>query len=244
MVLLDVDSGWTHHPAFPYSKNALRPNERVQVWRGHANRRDQRRPVTATLRSWPSCSEGEVQLPAGPPRRLRTSGSGNGRGETPAWRSRVSAPLFADRRAALNRARGIPDPNAKAASPVTDREMDAGGPYLQFFLQRPMAQQEFERLTMPATRRAMELEQQYVAREALKEEAERINDACNFMTRIGLSPRRPASPPRQFVQRTHHDLADTYSEDGSGRRRPQSALERNMMAMKQQRAPGTPFTVA
>jgi hypothetical protein len=224
--------GWQYHAAFPYS-DALRRERKVRVWQSHANARDGRRPVTmASAGLGPrrhQAREAFVQLPTGPPRTPHPTLEARRRTEAAtsshSWQARARTPIWADEsNPKVNKAQlaklgtgpavwlSHTPPPEPTLPPVNHVEIAEGGPFLQFFLQRPFKEKEVKD-SIPQARKADAQRRRVRDQAQLKLETERLNDSLRFLESIGLSPRRPKKPvhdPRLFL--TQPDAGDDDDE--------------------------------
>ena len=101
-------------------------------------------------------------------------------------------------------------PPVPTLPPVNHAEIAEGGPFLQFFLQRPFEEKAVKD-SIPQARKADVQRRRARDKEELKVETERLNDSLRFLESIGLSPRRPKPPPndpRLFLMRQDGDDDD------------------------------------
>lgn len=93
----------------------------------------------------------------------------------------------------LIRGNAMPPREKKPPPEVNERDVEGGGPFVKFFLQRPIARQEFAQHTLPAARRAIEAERAVEVQQHFRDEVEAINERRVFLERIGLQPASPRS---------------------------------------------------
>ena len=208
-----IMSEWTHanYPVamkkFPYGRQderRLYHGETIKLSHrtNHSHKRDHRRPIQHWRDGWPECGEPILRAPLGPPSpRVPLDGVIAGGKPTPAWLAKVNAAVWRkderkdvnpERAASARGARGAPviPPKVEKDVRAVNKEAERSGPYVGFFLQRPLERKSTEEKLPQARREALRVYQQTRAR-ALKVETQVINETVDWNERwlIGLSPR-------------------------------------------------------
>ena len=248
-------SEWTYHRAFPYS-DASRKERKVSVWQSQAKARDGRRPIhLATSEGLgphrDPASEGKYQLPSSRPQPLpKSPRRGVEAPASSAWINRARTPTWGhETNAMVNRAQlaklgtgpllwlSHPPPPPVVRPPVNQHEIAEGGPFLEFFLQRPLSQKKIKD-SIPAARNADARERKRRDAAQLRLETERLNDSLRFLESIGISPRKPKPPPAANPLFT--DADDDSDDDVSTGQ--SSRLELEMTRMGYRAGSGRPST--
>ena len=223
-------SEWTYHRAFPYS-DSLRKERTVRVWTSHAHRSDHRRPVqTGSIGLGPkagAANEAFLQLPGGPPsprRPLRdASSSWTEHASTPVWRKESRPNVNKAQLARLGTGPKImlAGEPPKVLPPVNHNEIAKQGPFVEFFLQRPIHRKAVVD-SIPSARATDLAARKKLDAAKLRRETERLNDSLRFLESIGLSPRRMKPPAK--VDILVANAADEEYEEGEERVAPSSRL--------------------